>query len=64
MSEPPGAAVVCKCEKIEEFVSLSFSMGLRRFLVTERSPSLLMMEVRPLNLSAKLPFFECTGVCS
>lgn len=57
VSSPIGTAVVCKCEKIDELVSLSFSIGLLRFFEIDDSPSLLIIEVRPLNLSANEPFF-------
>ena len=56
VSKPPGA-VVCRCEKIEEFVSFSFSIGRLKFLEIDDSPSLLIVEVLPLNRSAKEPFF-------
>jgi hypothetical protein len=60
VSKPPSA-VVCKCEKIEEFVSLSFSIGRLRFLEIDDSPSLLIVEVLPLNRSANEPFFLIGG---
>lgn len=45
--------VLCRCENREVPVSANFSIGRRALAATPCSPSLLMLLVRPINLSWK-----------